>query len=308
MVQVVFIVGKGRSGSTLLDQMLGSTQGWFSAGELFRLWDWGVRDHVACACGAPVPRCPVWSAVLAEVGIGSGDVDEVLSWRDDALTWRSAPRVLVGRPGPEARAWNALMGRTYGAIRAATGAEVVVDSSKWPTNPGILGTVGGIDPHVVHLVRDPRAVAHSWRRRKRFQDRDAEMPRFSAASSALSWDAKNLAALATRRRRTASSWTTVRYEDLAAAPAETLDTILAACSRGSDRRPRLERGELVVGELHTIGGNPSKGANTHLSISADHEWRSGISPRTEAITTFLCAPLMWRFGYRVRRAASPAPR
>jgi hypothetical protein len=127
------------------------------------------------------------------------------------------------------------------------------------------------------------------------------MPRFSAVSSALSWDAKNGAALVARHRGRTSSWTTVRYEDLAGDPSGALDEVLTACGRATDRRPDLDQGGLVVGELHTIGGNPSKGARTRIEITEDHEWRTSIDRRTEAVTTLLCAPLMWRFGYDLGR-------
>ena len=62
---VVYIAGYGRSGSTLLDLLLGRLDGWFSMGE-FRLFWHALRDHWNCGCGREVAECPIWSAVLAQ--------------------------------------------------------------------------------------------------------------------------------------------------------------------------------------------------------------------------------------------------
>jgi len=70
----------------------------------------------------------------------------------------------------------------------STGARVIVDSSKVPTGGAALFQMAGITPAVVHLVRDPRAVAYSWRRPKRGFDRRG------AAVSTWDWVRLNLAA------------------------------------------------------------------------------------------------------------------
>ena len=63
--KVLFILGKGRSGSTLLDVSLGASEGFFSLGEVW--WAWGDQnqlDQKACGCGRRVGDCPVWREAL----------------------------------------------------------------------------------------------------------------------------------------------------------------------------------------------------------------------------------------------------
>ena len=62
-VPVLFIAGFGRSGSTLLDRLLGSTPGVHSGGELAAIWTHGLVDDRLCSCGAPFSGCPFWRAV-----------------------------------------------------------------------------------------------------------------------------------------------------------------------------------------------------------------------------------------------------
>ena len=55
----------------------------------------------------------------------------------------------------------------YSSIMARTGCSVIVDSSKFASYGHLLASNPAFDVRVIHLVRDSRAVAHSWQRRKR---------------------------------------------------------------------------------------------------------------------------------------------
>ena len=71
--------------------------------------------------------------------------------------------------------WNGDLGlflealRTlYTAIREVSGADVVVDSSKGSSYGQLLALAGPpLSVHVVHLVRDPRAIVYSVTRRRK---------------------------------------------------------------------------------------------------------------------------------------------
>ena len=58
------------------------------------------------------------------------------------------------------------LGKLYRAVQETTGSRVIVDSSKLPSYGYVLGMTPGVDLYVVHLVRDPRAIAYSWLRKK----------------------------------------------------------------------------------------------------------------------------------------------
>ncbi|MGH7857673.1 MAG: sulfotransferase, partial [Candidatus Binatia bacterium] len=193
MKTVVYVAGKGRSGSTLLDRLLGGIDGWFSTGELWRLWDWGLEQGYRCGCGRCVRDCPTWRQILGVAFERLPDPSTMVRLRDQVLSWRSAPR-LLRRAGGMRDTWPALeeyvdvQRRLYEAVAAVTESRVVVDSSKWPIEPAVLGLVPGVRVLVLHLVRDPRAVAHSWSRTKAYTDRpDVPMDRFGVFHSATSW-------------------------------------------------------------------------------------------------------------------------
>src|SRR6185503_1960438 len=62
-VDVLYIGGCQRSGSTLLDRMLGQAHGHVSAGEITHLWARGLVANDLCGCGDRFADCPFWTEV-----------------------------------------------------------------------------------------------------------------------------------------------------------------------------------------------------------------------------------------------------
>ena len=63
---------------------------------------------------------------------------------------------------------------------------IMIDSSKWPTYGFLLSTIESFDMYVLHLVRDPRACAFSWQRKKEIEPGkylDIQSPTFTTSST-----------------------------------------------------------------------------------------------------------------------------
>ena len=96
---VVFIGGFGRSGSTLLERMLGCLDGVVTLGEVGHLWQRGIVNDESCACGQPFSRCPFWSEVgqRAFGGWTSVDAARVLDLKDKVDRQRRMPSTVRRR-------------------------------------------------------------------------------------------------------------------------------------------------------------------------------------------------------------------
>lgn len=173
-VTVCYLAGTGRSGSTVLANVCGQIDGWFSAGEIRFLWERGVLADRLCGCGEPFSRCETWEKVLGAAfpdnPPGAGRMrDDVVA----AARMRRLPAIL-GAAGTGGAAVDpdllAVLGRLYVALAETTQSSVIVDSSKLPSYAWLLSQVPEIDLRVVHLVRDPRAAAWSWLRKKDLPD------------------------------------------------------------------------------------------------------------------------------------------
>lgn len=310
--KVLFIVGKGRSGSTLLDICLGELPGFFSLGEVWRWRLFRPLGEHRCGCGAQVADCPVWTGVLdraaglyrerAPRGAERPDPRRVVQWESEVARWWRVPSLLRRRPG-KPRGWDALARLVryaeclYRAAADVTGASVLVDSSKWPGNPGPLGLIPGIDPYVVHLVRDPRAVANSWTREKRWHEDGEAMPQYPVLHSGLSWSARNLLAEVVMRRL-GSRALRVRYEDFADRPAGSLRRVAELTGADAEGgEPFTAPGEVCLGENHTAMGNAVRFRRGELQIRRDEAWEEELPGRLRALTTTVTFPLLGRYGY-----------
>lgn len=317
-VKVLFLAGKGRSGGTLLANLLGQVPGFFNVGELNRLWDSGLVHNYSCGCGLPVQDCPTWRAILADADarLAGGPLAPLVDARIDrdqaaVVRWPNIVRLLTARRRGRGR-WDALDRYTaassavYQAIVAVTGARVVVDSSRLPIEPIGLGAVPATDVRIGHVVRDPRAVTYSWRRKKVFTDRDKteHLPRFGATYSTVSWDARNIVVEILRRRRPSR---TVPYDQLARDPASVLRELAALVDEPAGDLEFLTSRSATIVPTHSVGGNPVRMVSGAVTITPDEEWRNAISARDRSVTTLLALPLLHRYGFPVRSSSASAP-
>jgi hypothetical protein len=200
------------------------------------------------------------------------------------------------------------VGDVYGRLAEITGARVIVDSSKRPTNGAVLRMVPGVEPYFLHLVRDPRAVAYSNIRGKRNPDseRYAEMPTATVRYSALHWTVMNFAAEDVRRHYGRERSLYVRYEDFIARPEHTVDRIIRLVDEQASRTPFLNDRTVSIGTHHTVSGNADRFTTGRILIVEDSEWKQRMHPRDRLTATVLTLPLLRRYGYRARSRAGAA--
>lgn len=305
--KVLAVIGYTRSGSTILDNILGELTGFFSAGELHNLWERGLKEGRRCGCGRAVPQCEVWSEVLDRAfADATPRPEQLIGWRQQALrtrhTWRLLRQVPGGRSGsPTVEAYARVAAALYRAIAAVTGARVIVDSSKRPSDAALLRLLPGFDPSFVHLVRDPRAVAYSWRRHKLELDsgRTEEMPRRGPLRSTAGWAAVNLAADAVRRRVPSRS-ILLRYEDFVSEPRRALERITNLLGEEAVELPLLDDHTVLLGPNHTVSGNPSRFSAGAVRIQADDEWNWRLDAGGRIVATAVAWPLLRRYRYPAR--------
>lgn len=294
MTTVLYIAGTGRSGSTLVERVIARAPGAVAVGEVRLLWSRGLIENRLCGCGEPVGSCPFWTAVLEHVPATTAATAAAL----DRVT---RLRHLLGRrPDPSL---SQSLSRLYDAIATVSGADVIVDASKLPSYADVLDRVDALDVRVLHLVRDPRGAAHSWRRSKALPEKGdaALMEQRSAAKSAALWLVWN--ALASRRRRQGGRYTCLRYEDFVADPSATLMHALAGLGLSHLQVP-LARNTIELGVDHTAAGNPDRLKHGVTEIRADEKWRTEAPRRDQLVVTALAAPLMRRYRYPLRPGRS----
>lgn len=305
-VRVAYVGGWGRSGSTLLDRLLGQVEGFVSVGELRQLWKRGPTGNATCGCGRSFRECEFWERVGKEAfgGWDSADAEELLRLRQTVDRGWTMPLLIAKRTVPGLEADRARYGRALGvvyrAIAAVSDATVVVDSSKLPSYALILRRVPGIEMRLVHLVRDSRGVASSWQKRVVKDPGTGEQMRtYHPWSAALRYDFYNGATSLLGWTGTPSL--RVRYEDLTADPEAVLRRVIGHIA--PEIQPDLaflQADRADLGVHHAIGGNPMRFRRGVTTIRTDEGWRTGLPRVDRWWVTGLTAPLLARYGYPLR--------
>ncbi len=154
--QVVYVMGSGRSGSTILGVALGNCDGVCYAGELD---NWLVRSGTPVLGG--LERTRFWSTVRDDVP-GASELFGSTAQRDLERSfapfrihrWRARRGLREG--------YRRVTEDLYRAVARAAGVTHVVDTSHFPLRARELQALSGIDLYLVFLVRDPRSVVDSF--------------------------------------------------------------------------------------------------------------------------------------------------
>jgi hypothetical protein len=277
--KVAYVMGPGRSGSTILGITLGNCDGIFYAGELDK---WLRRAGDPPLGGEERER--FWRTVREDVDVSpdlTGKVARCLEQSSAAFhprTWR-AQRALR-------KPYGAFAQELYQAVARAANATHVVDTSHFPRRARELQKLDGIDLYLLLIVRDPQSVVASW-------DRDDVIePRFTMLqTNAYMW-ITYLLSLFVFLRHPRTRRLLVRHETFVADPAGTLRDIFA-CIESSADLPDFA-------ELRT--GVPFQGNRVARSNVVSLNGSTPRPKRISRVTALLQTP--WRIVFSLLRPAA----
>jgi Sulfotransferase family len=310
-VRIVYVAGSGRSGSTVLGQVLGAIPNWAFCGELRQGFSILAANNV-CGCGAPAQACDFWRAVVEHAFDG---FDRDMIERASYLTQRvSLHRHSLVHLSPlkapafvrETAEYADIVTRVYQGIRSVSGCDVIVDSSKIPSYYFILKQADQLDIKVAHIVRDSRAVVYS-NQRKKYDPSNTWGREYllqqGLALTAVAWNLKNAFISSAIARGDES--VLLRYEDFVAAPDKALRQVVDLVDP-EQSPPPIRGGQLEVGTQHTLGGNPVKFRTGPVQLRLDDEWQSMMGQGHRVLVTGLTWPMIAAYGYlgRGRRTAT----
>lgn len=313
MSRVLYLGGLGRSGTTLVERLLGELPGVCALGEVVHLWQRDLRDDERCGCGRRFSECNFWTAVGARAfdGWHHVDVDRVHALRDAVERTRHIPRLASAQLSPaqqsDVREYATYYARVYAAAAEVSGARVIVDSSKHSSLAHCLRWADGVDLRVVHVVRDARGVAYSWTKTVARPETDGaeEMTRYSPARSALLWNAHNVAfgVLA----RCGVPVNRVRYEQLLADPRQTLRELAAYAGLEVTDRDLdfLGDGHAELSRGHSAAGNPMRFTVGRVPLRRDDAWVRALPRGHRRLVGTVCAPMLRAYGYPLLPSTEP---
>ena len=304
MKTIVFIIGGGHSGSTILDMALGSSPNAFSLGEICYLPK-EVKNNTPCVCGKKIQQCPFWLGVN-EIMKNRHSIDfmnapDSLHLMDEKILKRfqKTPKILRRSRSETAGVHSQ---KLYDAIFEKSNAEILIDSSKTFQRARFLRPyLTDYRIAFIHLIRDVRGVVHSEKRTSYSvhfpgQEQAIVLPRTpNPPEKALrAWILGNLQISAyTIIQRLLNKSQLVLYEEFTDTPYKILSH-LAEWLGLSDMDRMIHFG---ASEHHNVHGNPARFNSTEIK-PANKRWQKELTTEELKLIKKKAGLVNWLYGFR----------
>ena len=303
-IKVLYIAGSGRSGSTILQNILKQIDGFYSINEVHSVWKRDFMKNQQCGCRQLFNDCEWWRSVRRQSPELFSHLDAEQMYRlTESFRIKDLPTTLV--PGMRSRQLARLQGylkaleKFYEAIHSSTNSRVIVDDSKNPAYGYLVAQVPSVDMYILHFVRDARSVAYSWAKKKPFVPgpNPEYMKIKGPVLSALQWDARNIST-EVWLRRASKQYLQMHYEDFVTNPRQTVERILAFVGESTAELPFLTDHRVEICKPnHSIFGNIVRFQTGVVDIKLDEEWKQKMSRINKTAATLFTLPLMSKYGY-----------
>lgn len=294
-IKVIYCMGSGRSGSTLLNIILSNHSKIFGAGEINSIQRI-KQEKFNCSCGKRIVECDFWGGVMekwnkAQQKETPSETISKIHGIDNFKSPMAWIKCLLGFPF-QSRFFKNYLESTYNfykAIVEESGRPVIMDISKNPLRALVLNAHPKIDLRLIHLVRDGRGVAWSINKYEK-----TDIRRKPVWRAALFWTIVNRQSNFVRKRVKNSGL--ILYEDLVNFPAETIKSIAAIADVYP--APILDglNGNLAQEETHIMAGNKLR-RQKNITLKLDTKWKENLSE--EQINSFMkiAGTTMADYGY-----------
>lgn len=301
--KVLYLAGWGRSGSTILSNILGEVDGFCAVGEINNLWQRGILENKLCGCGRPFAECEFWQQICDTMFDSQPCIDarQVLALRNKGQNFHTLFSFLPGGSAYLAsnfKHYALILEEIFRALQQTTNSQVIVDASKNPLDGYFLSMIPNIDLHIVHLIRDPRGVAYSWQKNKSYDNSETQimyMDSYGSLYSTLIWTAWN--ATIELLWKSSPKYLRLHYEDLMQEPKATVKKIVEFCGEPSTNLPFVSETEVLLQVNHNVSGNPSRFVTGFVPLRQDDEWKERLRPRDKIAINTLFAPFLHHYGY-----------
>ena len=275
-ITVIYIVGSGRSGSTILSSLLGANNKIINVGELYnfrRFFQTANEKNRFCECGAQLLDCEFWKSVrkILEKKVGDALVD--LKSSDLKIHQENNLAILL-------------------AIKEVSGRSVILDSSKRIYRAERLQKIKEINVELIHLVRDVRAYAYS----SKLTEMKKGASRLIYFKKVFQWVRNNSYLYFTNFFK--KNYTFIKYEDFVC----NADNIIAKIIQNID----FEENDSVDSKndyAHQFSGNSRVFDQKEIVLKLDSRYQANVTFIEWWVATIISLPLLVLFRYPIFRSS-----
>ena len=173
MPNILYIMGSGRSGTTILEILLANNPPLIGVGELKHIFRDGFIRNKHCACGSRARECVLWSVVLETMKYSRADcanIDAILSGIEAHRLFLCVWLGLVRKKDLEI--YRSANSNIYRSVAAATNVPIVVDSSKYAARALLLSRLYPENVKVVCITRSAKGLINAFKKKNEGEQRE----------------------------------------------------------------------------------------------------------------------------------------
>ncbi|WP_347373637.1 sulfotransferase [Aequorivita sp. Q41] len=275
-VNLIYLLGAGRSGTTMLATILNNHPNIHTVGEMHQFLDYLLEDK-DCSCGENLSLCNFWAPVLNDIDLSLLKNKANVALSNSLEKHHNIPLLLLGKPLNTT--YSAMTDMVFKAIHTKVSKPWLLDSSKYISRYLLLRKNKNINLKGIYLVRDVRGVVYSF-------GKNVQTPK-NPLSAIFYYSLVNIwAQLVSLLDRKVIK---IRYEDFVNEPELTIQKIEKHLFGKTENISDLNDKTFDI--PHIIAGNRLR-SQKQLVIKKDVKWKEGIS-RSKQILYYIAAfPLM----------------
>jgi len=293
---ICFLLGPSYHGISSLSAKLNQHQDILSLGTGNPL----RSEDQSCSCGKSVSECPFWTEIATKIEKAEDDPFETLLPQAPYLAsskglntgLNGALAIIANEVGP--KAWKSVYEQAERFLKVqetflATALELAphkayADAERSNLKFMIMASMGFPVKGAVHMIRDPRGYVAAWKK---------YYPESTAEKLTLEWAAAHTRINRMKQFFSKVPFLTVRYEDWASAPDETMRRI-------TDFMRIKDSGEgMILSQSplknHMIGAMQDQAAE---GVSDAENWRETLDREDQERVIRAAGPLFGEFGYK----------
>jgi hypothetical protein len=244
--KILYIMGAGRSGTTILEILLKASDGVAGFGEMSHFIRDGVQLNKRCSCGEVASKCIAWGNNYMHFS-ASNTAASLMAINKVESHSRFLKNALVG--------FDELMLRSYSqdatSMFTSLNTEVntiLVDSSKYPGRALALQKIFGDQLVVVAVTRDPGELLEAFKKK----NNDEQKPKSNTMAALYFFYVLTCMFVAKTKLKKVVC---VRYEDLVTSPSKVLTNIEECLTINLEGSRRAIKENLTLTPGHIITGN-----------------------------------------------------
>ncbi|GAA0750954.1 sulfotransferase [Psychroflexus lacisalsi] len=253
-INLIYLLGAGRSGTTLLATLLNNHDNIKTLGEVNQFYEF-LEENKNCSCGKSLRNCTEWN-------VSANFLKSNISSRRHLIEKEEAhgriPRLLIGKTINHQ--YLTIQEEVYSHIHQQRNCKWYLDSSKYIARYLLLKKSKKLHIKGIYIVRDPRGVVYSFQKKVQTSKKPL--------SALLYYNAINFFSELVYMKD--NSILKIRYEDLVEKPKETLSKVYTHIF---EEQTAAEDFPEYFETPHIVGGNRMK-TQKKIKIQPDKKWES----------------------------------